>query len=149
VLSEVRLDAPLNTGMEGRIYPPGAVVPLEQLGERPVVLECVGPENPMPRRRTAITWILWAWRDGEWRELARTAAMGAEWAEVLRRPAFRALHPDPGLVDVIRYSREAAEKIMETIDERMNPEPARVKGSILATIYDRIAGRIAALPDLF
>jgi hypothetical protein len=145
VLSEVRLDAPYNMGFVGKIHAPGAVVPLEELGARGVVLECVGPEKPARGRQTPVTWILWRWVEGKWQELARTAAIGWEWSLTLKEPAYRALYPKPEFYDVLSRGREVASELMVRIEERLNPEPKDVRTGVYASLYDQVAGRIAGM----
>ena len=146
LLTRVR-PGPWGASFEGKILAPGALLADRDLGPHPVVLECVGPQGPgRPGRQREMLWILWRYdrvRE-EWVELARAQAVASEWTLALKGPALRALNPQPPLIDVLGQARHLADEIMERIDETLLPEGEDLQTMALATVYDQLAGRIAA-----
>jgi hypothetical protein len=134
---------------EGKIYPPGGLIPIEAMGERPVLLECAGPVGRGRRGRLReLLWILWEydWESEEWRELARAQARDSSWAMALREPALRAMQKERAeLVDLIDRGQKLAAEIMESIDIRIEPERESVRAGALNSVYDQVAGRLAQL----
>jgi len=134
---------------EGRIYRPGAPIDLEGLPCPAVVIECIGPLGAFVARRSSrrrdYGYILWSFdfANYEWREIARAQAPDATWTAALKDPAWRALHPRPELVDLVRQSQDAADELLDAIDKRLRAEMPEVKMNALYSIYERVAGRIA------
>jgi hypothetical protein len=148
LLESVRLDAWNGAGFDGQIYPCGAQLTAETLGDRPVLVECAGPigtwRNGKPRETL---WILWRydWAANDWREIARAQAFDWSWAIILREPAIRALQPiTPALVDPAARGREVTDDLLEHIDKALLSELPAVRSVVLTSIYDRVAGRIVA-----
>lgn len=136
----------MNAGFEGKIYRPGAVVSLDELGPG-VVLECVGPVGPARKRPRPFEWRLWAYdfKWQEWDELARAEAVGWEWAEVLRPVALRALHPKgPELVDVLRRGRELADSVIQLIETKLEAEIPELRTNVWAALRDQCEGRLGS-----
>jgi hypothetical protein len=134
----------MGASFEGKIYSPGRVLERSELPAPLVVLECAGPTGPARgHRRAAVVWILWEWRDEQWIELARSAAVNWEWTLDLRGPALRALHPDRELFDVLREGRELAEGILDLIDKRLETEREDLRQSTLGALYDRVSARMS------
>ncbi len=132
---------------EGRILPPGKNLPAEELGKNPVALECAGPVGqPRIGRRRPVLWILWRydWDASQWKEIARSTAVGWEWSLVLYEPAVRLLYPKPEQVDAVSRGRDLANALIDAIDERILHEAEPVKFAALTSVYDQVAGRIAA-----
>jgi hypothetical protein len=147
LLSAVR-PLEFSCAFEGRIYPPGGLLPEEKLGPCPVVLECVGPVgDARPGRLREVQWILWRydWQRAEWREIARAQSRDASWTLALREPAIRAMNPKPELVDVLRKGMDIATEIIESIDRRIeHSELEAVRPIVLDAVYNQVAARIAA-----
>jgi hypothetical protein len=140
------------TMYEGKLYKPGVVVPAEELGDTPIVLECVGPvgePRPKPggaRKYRDVRWVLWRydWEEERWEEIASAQSIDASWTEMLRQPVINALR-GPGLVDVKHRGREVASKLMVAIQDALEMEPEPVRAVALTSLYDQVAGRIAQL----
>jgi hypothetical protein len=92
-----------------------------------------------------VLYILWRFdrTRWEWIEIARAQALDWSWTVVFRDAAFCALHPRPGLVDLIQRSRDVAEELLALMDGRLQLERREVRASVLHSIYERVAGRIA------
>lgn len=149
LLSRVDPGAPGAVAFHGRLLWPGVRLAASELGERPVVLECAGPQGHWKNgRHRDVLWILWRydWPLREWIEIARARSLDASWAQVLREPAIHALAaPVPEQSDLVSRGRDVAGELLAAIDERLGPERAEVRNVVLTTIYDQMAGRIARL----
>ena len=129
---------------EGKIYPPGGMMPCEDLPAHPVILECAGPIGT--GRNRDWLWILWTldrsrW---EWREVARSQGLDNSATWTLREAASAALNPDPELYEVSKRARELADSAVRAIDATVGDETATVRIRALNVIYEMVAGRIAA-----
>lgn len=148
VVTRVRRDKAYQIGFEGPIYPPGARVPIEVFGPRPLVVENAGPDRPgRGHNRMPSRWILWSWdfSHSEWVQLAQTYAISAEWAEVLKEPAIRALTPArPELFDVLARGRELAGLGVTYFDQLIAIEESDVQLNAWVALLDIVPGRIVA-----
>ena len=118
---------------------------MNDLGERPVLLEFAGPQGNWKRRERESLWILWRFDSAarDWREIARASAFGPEWAVILRGPAIKALQPEVQ-PDPTERGREVAAEILQAIDFALSPEVPAVRKAVLCEVYDRMAGCLAA-----
>jgi hypothetical protein len=149
LLLKVNPDAWNGAGFEAKLFKTGAQVDESELGERPVLIEFAGPQGEWNRlKKRENLWILWRYdrEERDWREIARAYAFGAEWASILRDPAIRAMLPVAPVegVNPVARGREVAAGLLTTIDEAMVLELPAVKALALSTIYDGMAGRVAA-----
>lgn len=148
LLTEVSPDACNAAGFGGRLLRCGERLSPEELGERPVVLECAGPQGTFKRGRHRLTlWILWRydWQEKDWREIARAQSLNWDWAIILRDPAIRALQLSEKtgqLPDLAERGREVTEELLRAIDTALLVELPEVRTFVLVSIYDRMAGRI-------
>jgi hypothetical protein len=135
-------------GFKGKIYQAGRRVSAEELGENPVALESAGPQGTHKHgKKRAYLWILWRydWQEKAWKEIARTCALGPEWVTVLREPAIEALRPEAALqANSIDRGREVSDGLLQTIDDALVMELPAVRAMALASLYDQVAGRLAA-----
>jgi hypothetical protein len=147
-LSRVDPDAPFNLGFEGRILWPGAQLPESELPAPAVVLEYAGPQGKAVRGKPRDhLYILWRydWSERRWVEIVRTLARAWEWAPVFRRSAALELAPAQAeLVDVAGRGRELAGELLALIDSKLENQPPGARVVALTTMFDQIAGRIAA-----
>jgi hypothetical protein len=131
---------------EGKLYAPGASVPVEKLGERGVALEFAGPQGTWKRRREREDlWILWRydWEARDWREIAR--AFGAASSLVLRPAAIRAMRPAAAETEnTVRRGNDVADSLLHEIDDALVLELPAVRAHVLSSIYNGMAGRIVA-----
>jgi hypothetical protein len=137
-----------NACFDGKVFPPGAVIEARELPEHAVLVECVGPVKPgSGHKRYPVLWILWKydWQREEWQELCRTMAVSWEWASLFRAPALAALYPRPKLYDLKERGAAVAGELVEQIRTRLESEPEPVQANVLASLYDRLAGRIAEI----
>lgn len=128
---------------EGTVYPPGGTIPVQDLPDHAVLLECAGPIGT--GRNRDWLWILWRldrsrW---EWREVARSQGLDNSATWTLREAALAALNPDPGLYEVSERARGLADSAVRAIDDVVAGEAAPVKLRALSLVYDQVAGRIA------
>jgi len=146
LLSYVDPYASFALGFEGRLLWPGVRLAAGQLGRRPVVLECAGPQGR--RKPRQYLWILWRyeWKTREWMEVARACAADWSWAVVLRPVAVRELTEplQPNVLPAVR-GREIADELLTAAGQRLAREPAEVQAIALAATYDGLAGRIVLL----
>jgi hypothetical protein len=132
-------------GFEGRLYQPGAHIPMAELPNPAVVLECAGPQGAYRRGKQRETlWILWRYDRGlsQWIELGRAPSLNWEWALTLREPAAKALETDGGFYDVIEKSSTLAAEIMAVIDAKLQPQREDLRVNVLASIYQTVACRM-------
>lgn len=135
---------------EGRIFAPGAVIDRAELGEHPVVLECVGYLSPPNQRPREVGFILWRWDQGreQWIEIARAQSATWEWALVLRAPAIAAMTPRPELYDVAERSGDLAGSIVQSMDGLLASEKSDVQLAALSQVYDQVGGRMARVCEM-
>jgi len=145
------VNEPALTGydFEGMLLRPGqaleesALWPGEDWPRMPVLLECAGNEMPgWGHRRTPVTYILWRYEGGEWRELARTSAIGIEWCLILGPVARRAVVGEIPARSA-RECAEIADQIYRAIEEVVlrrltQPDAAHV----VARLHDLLATRV-------
>ena len=131
---------------EGKLHSPGAVVDADSLPSPAVLVEAAGPIGPWQRgKHRELLYILWRldlvrW---EWVEIARAQALDWSWTLMLREAAFQALHPRPELIDIIQRSRDVTDELVALLDVRLQTEMREVRASVLHSIYERVAGKIA------
>lgn len=146
VLHRVHAEAWNLSGFDGPLYPAGGKVPLDELLKHPVVIECAGPQGTFKRgQHRHWLWVLWRWDAQEhvWREIARALALNSSWVAILREPAIRAIGGEsPGAADLELRAREVAERIMIEIGDALAAENHEVRRQAMASIYERLAGRI-------
>jgi len=149
LITGVNADAWNGAGFRYRLFKPGAVVEAEDLGEQPVLIEYAGQQGTWKagKHRESL-WVLWRFDADakDWREIARALAFGPEWAPILRDPAIQAMRPaaaTEGVNPMVR-GREVAASLLTVIDEAMVMELPAVRVMVLNTIYDGMAGRVAA-----
>jgi hypothetical protein len=136
---------------EGSLHRPGAVLEADFLPQPAVAIECAGPVGTWQRgKRRPCLYILWLFdhTKGEWIELARAQAVDASWMAALQEPARQALHPRPELLDIVERSQSLADELVEAVDGRLIGEIPEVRASALYSIYERLAGEIAAFATL-
>jgi hypothetical protein len=147
LVSDLVPDGPFGVcRFEGKIYKPGAVVEAHQLPRPAVVIECCGQQGAWQRgKKRDYLYIVWTYdyRVCEWREIARALARDASWTAVVKEAVWRALYPQPQLLDVIERSTTAAEELVEAIDKRLRAELPEVRANALHRIYESVAGRMA------
>lgn len=146
IVTEIRPQSWGGVAFEGTIYAPGAVIDVGALPRPAVAIECAGPVGAWQRgKHRELLYILWRFdvTRWEWIEIARTQALSWDWQLVFRDPAWRALHPRPDLVDVIKRSRDVGDELLATIDRRLESEGGDVRASVLSWVYEQVAGRIA------
>jgi hypothetical protein len=128
---------------EGPVFRPGAWISAEEFPEPAVLLECAGPVGSGRRRPTL--WVLWRYilASCEWVEIARAQSLNWEWKLVLREPAWMALHPGVGPVDPDWRGAQLEQELVQIIDAKLLDEVKAVRLSVLSSLYDDLAGRIA------
>ncbi len=116
----------------------------------PVLLECAGAlESGWGHRRMPLTYILWRYEprgEGElaWRELARAASVGPEWADDLARAARRALAPlGPGQAAPDAWAISA--RVLAAIELAMADLDPGVEAEVMSLVYDQVAARVVRL----
>jgi hypothetical protein len=132
---------------EGSLHRPGANLDADSLPRPAVAIECAGPVGIWQRgKRRPILHILWQFdrTRWEWVELARAQTVDASWMAVLQEPARHALHPRPELLDIVERSQNLADELVDVMDGRLAGEMPEVRASALYSIYERLAGEIAA-----
>jgi len=134
------LDSPI--AFDGRIYPPGACVPIEDLPAQTVAIECVGQVGPRGRRKDLL-WLLWKydWGLDGWRELGRAQSVDAGWTIALRPLAAQALQHNP--IDMTAHWQEIVRVLMSEIDLKLENERQETAMNVLHAVYSELAGRIA------
>jgi hypothetical protein len=149
LLTGVNVDAWNGAGFRYKLFRSGVRVDAEELGERPVLIEYAGQQGSFKKgKHREHLWILWRFDHAEmnWKEIARALAYGPEWALILRDPAIQAMRPAVAVegVNPMVRGREVAEGLLKGIDEAMVMELPAVRVLVLNTIYDGMAGRVAA-----
>jgi hypothetical protein len=148
LLTKVTAHARDGAGFECRLYKSGARVPAKELGKRPVLIEAAGPQGQWkPGKHRENLWLLWRydWERAEWKEIARAVGYGRDWVHVLRDAVICAMRPVAATeVAAGVRGREVAASLLTVIDEAMVLELPAVRVLVLNTIYDGLAGRVAA-----
>lgn len=123
---------------EGELLRPGDQV---DAAAGAVVLEMAGCDAPgRGHRRPEQLYILWQLEGETWRELARTRAVGGEWAEDLAAPARRALEarceaPGAGC-------QEAAAHVLEVLEEELDRLDQAGRRRVLDRVWEEFAARV-------
>jgi hypothetical protein len=146
LLTVVHPEAWNAAGFEGTLFQPGSRIKQELLREKTVLLEFCGPQGAWKRRPRENLWILWRYDQAsqDWREIARASAFGWEWALILRQPAIEALRPLAAEAPSRDRGRELTAELLRTIDSAVSLERPAVRMTVLASVYDLLAGRLAA-----
>lgn len=134
-------------GFRGKLYRPGEQIPLAELGENPVLLECTeaeGSHGDRTRKRWESLYIIWRFdrERGEWVELARAQAHASDWALCLRDAARFAL----GRVSwsIVPKVGEAATRIRLVLDQVLEGLEPSQRSQTVAILHDEFAARIVA-----
>jgi hypothetical protein len=146
LLDHVDADARNGFGFQGRILRPGALVALEELPEPAVLVECAGSDGSgHGHRRSATTYILWQFdrARGEWRELARAASVGREWASDLRSIALRALGHEPAPF-IPPTTQETIARVLALVEGELRGVRAETVLDLMGALHDRLAAHAAA-----
>lgn len=144
LIREVRRD-PAWGGWEirGDLLQPGGRIPLEEIPEPGLLLECAGAEGAgWGHRRRPYVYLLWRLdrQAGQWRELARTATVNRDWTLDLGPIAKRELEPPgPVLID----PEGAASRVMIALDRELEKLDLQAQRLVLLALYDRVAARAA------
>ena len=142
ILASVDLNGKYGFGFEGKLVQPGAWVKTETLPKPLVALECAGPQGAWRKgQERDVLWVLWKWETefDRWLEICRAQSPNWDWAETIRRPAWRALHPDAGLYDIEERRKTLTEEILGSINTKLKDESRDLRLSVLSSLYDRIA----------
>lgn len=140
LLERVDPDASDGFGFHGRLFRPGQMVQVEELGERPILLEGTdGGRDRAERCRIRYTklYILWRREAGSWIEIARTEAEASEWAYTLREPARIAL----GKVSWATAPRvsEVVGRIRKYLDGELGMLEQSQRRQVLAELHDQFS----------
>jgi hypothetical protein len=135
-------------GFEGTLHAAGGRIPAAELPRGAIALEYAGPQGAWKRHPRENLWILWRFDQEaqDWREIARASAFGWEWALILRQPAIEALRPPAAEAPrgAGARGREVTAELLRTIDSAVSLELPAVRMTVLASVYDSLAGRLAA-----
>jgi hypothetical protein len=146
IIESIKPEAWGAVAFDGKILAPGAVVDLDPLPRPLVVIECIGPLGIHQRgKHRDYGYILWRYDFSlfEWQEIARAQAKDWSWTVAMKEPALRALHPRPELVDIVKRSRDLVDELLVSIDQKLVLEKPDVRKTVLDSLYERVAGRIA------
>jgi len=124
---------------EGRVLGPGALVPLIEIPEPGLLLECAGVEpGGRGHVRAPTLYILWRYdtRPGYWSELARAATVNRDWTLDLGPIAQRELEPArPILIDLAAVTR----RVVELLDRELEPLEFKLRVLVVRAVEDRLA----------
>jgi hypothetical protein len=145
------VNEPALTGFdfEGELLRPGemldeaALWPSEDWPRTPVLLECAGSDAPgWGHRRTPLTYILWRFEAGQWRELARTSATSSEWCLILGPVARQAVVGEIPSRPA-RECAEIADELYRAIEEVVLRQLTNAdRAAVLARLHDTLAAQI-------
>lgn len=129
---------------EGDLLPAGAYMPLAQIAEPALLLECAGSEpGGRGHVRAPTLYLLWRWNKlaCQWREVARAASVKRDWTLDLGPIALRELEPPrPVLVD----PEAVADRVLGALDRELAPLRREAQCLVVRAMYDRFAARVAA-----
>lgn len=147
LVTRVDVHAASGFGFDGKVYPPGAHIPLDDLPDRALALECAGGIGPgWGHKRRDLLYILWKYDRArrEWRDVAQARSINAEWAMALRPIAARELS-DPEERALAIDADGVAERVMHLLDAELEDADLCATESVLAVLHDRLAARVAKL----
>lgn len=142
ILTAVELNGKFGFGFEGKLVQPGAWVQPEDLPKPLVALECAGPQGVWRKgQERDVLWILWKWEAEfeRWTEVCRAQSPNWDWAETVRRPAWRALHPEAGLYDIEERRKKLAAELMGAIATALKDESRDLRLGVLSSVYQQIS----------
>lgn len=125
----------------GGLFPESALWPSPQYPQVPLLLEFAGSDcSGWGHRRSSALYLLWRYQDGEWREVARTAAESNEWCAVLAPVAARLLQqdgrPKPMAVEALA---DRIRRLLEAEFDRAGPDD---RWKVAAIVHDQLAVRL-------
>ncbi len=130
---------------EGQLLKCGQRVPESELWPAPdwplvpILLECAGPDGRgRGHRRSAYLYVLWRYETGEWVEIARTRAIGAEWVQDLVDVAKRELGSEPPV-----GPGELARQMIDDLDRQLTRLENKFQLQVLSVLYTEVLGRLA------
>lgn len=128
---------------EGRVLRPGALVPLIEIEERGLLLECAGAGlGGRGHVRAPVLYVLWRYdtATGNWREVARAASVNHDWTIDLGPIARRELAPDrPILMDPMA----SAARVVEVLERELEPLEFKARVLVVRAVEDRLAAGMA------
>jgi hypothetical protein len=140
LLTAVDPRKPGGFAFEGRVLKPGGEIAIAGLPAPAVLLECAGTQG----RSRECLYILWRYGAGAWREAARAASAGAEWAQDLAPIAERLLVPTKPM-GVALSAAAVAERALEVLERGMRGLSKEEQAEVLGIVHDRLAATCAGI----
>ncbi|HXI68333.1 MAG TPA: hypothetical protein VNH41_10360 [Steroidobacteraceae bacterium] len=139
LLSAVDPRKPGGFAFEGRVLKPGGEIAIAELPTPAVLLECAGTQG----RSRECVYILWRYGAGAWREAARAASVGAEWAQDLAPIAERLLTARKPM-GVALSAAAVADRALEVLERGMRELSREEQAEALGIVHDRLAAKVAS-----
>lgn len=139
----------MGDAFEGKQFRPGATInesdlwPEPGYSESPLLLEYAGSDRSgHGHRRSRQRYFLWSYDPVApgWAEIARAAAVGIEWVEILKPVALRYLTAaNPANVTV---ATDAVSRVLCLLESELEPLEAEARRDLLTLLWEQVQGKM-------
>jgi hypothetical protein len=150
LIHRIRTECILGDAFEGRRFRPGVTVaekdlwPTPDHPETPLLLEYVGSDRSgHGHRRSQHLYILWQYRNRQWKEIVRASAEALEWIDVIRPVALRYLASKESRESGVSPAVSAASRVLAVLRSELDHIGMSDRRNFLGLLYEQFTAQLS------